>query len=276
STELFDDGLSNDGQANDGIWGSDSWISDFPEDHFKVNLITHDFDENTRHSLLWEPERFTTKGPISVVDFDTAGYISKFNAQRINLIVQNSGLSAKIQYIKVKISTKDPRIDHISTPTAGFPGLAAGAIDTLESSHIFNFASGYHPDSTIGNPVKFNAEIYSNNRLFWTDSIDVEIITDISSKHTRRIPRRFALEQNYPNPFNPVTKIIYQLAKTDKVKLTIFDTRGREIQTLVNKRQTAGQHEITFNAEHLSSGVYFYQLTTKTGYREARKMIVLK
>ncbi|KAA3614187.1 MAG: T9SS C-terminal target domain-containing protein [Calditrichaeota bacterium] len=88
--------------------------------------------------------------------------------------------------------------------------------------------------------------------------------------------KSFNLFQNYPNPFNPTTTISYQLKTKSNVQLTIYDISGREVKTLVNKRQTAGQHSVDFDASGLSSGIYFYRLSTSSGFVQNRKMVVLK
>lgn len=89
------------------------------------------------------------------------------------------------------------------------------------------------------------------------------------------IPAKFRLNQNYPNPFNPSTVISYQLPVNSAVTLKIYDVLGREIKTLVNERQTAGNHSIIFNAKNLPSGVYLYKLQAGT-YTETKKLTVLK
>jgi hypothetical protein len=76
------------------------------------------------------------------------------------------------------------------------------------------------------------------------------------------IPDKFELSQNYPNPFNPITNIKYQIIENGFVNLKIYDIVGREIATLVNKNQTAGTYETKFDASNISSGVYFYKLTS--------------
>jgi aminopeptidase N len=88
-------------------------------------------------------------------------------------------------------------------------------------------------------------------------------------------PSEYTLEQNYPNPFNPATTINYQLPQKDFVTIKVFNVLGKEIATLVNEEKDAGEHSITFNAENLNSGVYFYSM--KAGnYSSTRKMILLK
>lgn len=88
-------------------------------------------------------------------------------------------------------------------------------------------------------------------------------------------PIQFALEQNYPNPFNPSTVIRYQLSIASDVKLRIYDVLGREVTTLVNQRQSAGQYSVVFNAQSLSSGTYFYRLTAGE-FTSIKKMLFVK
>ena len=89
-------------------------------------------------------------------------------------------------------------------------------------------------------------------------------------------PNSFELSQNYPNPFNPTTVISYRLSSANKVTLKVYDILGREVATLADGVESAGQHSIVFNAGRLSSGVYFYSLTTSEGVRIAKKMILMK
>lgn len=87
----------------------------------------------------------------------------------------------------------------------------------------------------------------------------------------------FELYQNYPNPFNPETVIRWKLPADSKVNLKIYNVLGVEVQTLTNEYQTAGYHQIRFDAGFLSlpSGVYFYKLEAGN-FCEVKKMVVLK
>jgi hypothetical protein len=84
----------------------------------------------------------------------------------------------------------------------------------------------------------------------------------IVSNESELIPVKFALEQNYPNPFNPSTKIEFALPETGKAQIEVFNMLGQQVATLVNSQFSAGKHTITFNARGLTSGIYFYRLTT--------------
>ena len=87
--------------------------------------------------------------------------------------------------------------------------------------------------------------------------------------------KSFELSQNYPNPFNPSTKISWQVPVGSWQTLKIYDVLGNEVATLVDEYKPAGTYEMTWYAEGLPSGVYFYQLLTNE-FVETMKMILMK
>lgn len=89
------------------------------------------------------------------------------------------------------------------------------------------------------------------------------------------IPGALRLSQNYPNPFNPSTVIEYNLPDAGKVVLRVYDVLGREMATLVDRRESAGSYRVTFNAGQLPAGVYFYRLQS-AGKELVGKMMLLK
>lgn len=89
------------------------------------------------------------------------------------------------------------------------------------------------------------------------------------------LPTNFQLAQNYPNPFNPSTVISYSLDQPSKIAVKVYDTAGRVVANLVDMVQSAGNYELTFNAEHLPSGVYIYRLETPQGSL-AKKMTLIR
>lgn len=103
---------------------------------------------------------------------------------------------------------------------------------------------------------------------------DVQWTTGIQSTGT--MPNEFALFQNYPNPFNPRTMISYSLPQAGIVTLKVYDVMGREMIVLVhNERKAAGNHEVSFDATNLPSGVYFYKLQTES-FVETKRMLLIK
>ncbi|MBN1398284.1 MAG: T9SS type A sorting domain-containing protein, partial [Bacteroidetes bacterium] len=99
--------------------------------------------------------------------------------------------------------------------------------------------------------------------------------TATSVEEIKMVPDNFSLEQNYPNPFNPATQIGYNLDKSADVQLIVYDLLGREIVKLVDKRENAGRHTVTFNAKNLSSGIYYARLIAE-GKTQIRKMVLLR
>lgn len=89
------------------------------------------------------------------------------------------------------------------------------------------------------------------------------------------IPSEFKLHQNYPNPFNPSTNIKFDIPKSSKVKLSVYNTLGKEVAVLVNEELAAGQYNLAWNGAGQSSGVYYYRLETE-GFTEVRKMMLIK
>lgn len=92
-----------------------------------------------------------------------------------------------------------------------------------------------------------------------------EVITELS----------YDLLQNYPNPFNPATTITFTLEKRDHASLVVYNSIGQEVANLLNDQKEAGTYLVTWNAEGLSSGIYFCELST-TGFRKTIKLLYLK
>lgn len=110
--------------------------------------------------------------------------------------------------------------------------------------------------------------------------IDSGSTTGINDQNGGSIPYKYLLMQNYPNPFNPSTVIRYQLVSGNFVTIKVYDVLGREITTLVNGFQEAGDHLVSFNGR-VASGVYYYvikavSLNGKNNFVDTKKMILLK
>lgn len=89
------------------------------------------------------------------------------------------------------------------------------------------------------------------------------------------LPTAFELAQNYPNPFNPTTRITYSVPTQSRVVLEVVNVLGQRVETLVNDVQPAGQHEVTFDASRLATGMYLYRLTSPS-QTITRKMMLVK
>lgn len=96
----------------------------------------------------------------------------------------------------------------------------------------------------------------------------------------KEIPKTYELFPNYPNPFNMATEIKFQLPETSDITLSIFNTLGQEIKTLLAEKHPAGVYTVNWdgrnqNGEFVSSGIYFYRLKTNN-FIAIRKMVIIK
>jgi hypothetical protein len=85
----------------------------------------------------------------------------------------------------------------------------------------------------------------------------------------------YTLADAYPNPFNPSTSIRYSIPEAGLVTIKVYDVSGREVAELVNGRQEAGPHNVTFDGTHLSSGTYFYRMTA-ADFSMTKRIMLLK
>ncbi len=115
----------------------------------------------------------------------------------------------------------------------------------------------------------FTEEAMQVQTLDWFGAIVVGVEDDMN------LPSEFALSQNYPNPFNPSTKIAFSVPNQGNVTLKVYNLLGQEVATLLNEVRTAGVHEVSFNGINLSSGVYFYTLTSGD-FVSTKKMMLIK
>jgi hypothetical protein len=135
------------------------------------------------------------------------------------------------------------------------------------------------PDVKLWNNLIYNT--WQDNRTggtgfdIWANVLDWDNPDWIGDDELHQIPLEFVLHQNYPNPFNSSTKIKYELPRAEKVKIEVFNLLGQKIETLINKPLSAGIHEVEFNRQNLSSGIYLYKIDTRE-FKDVRKMILLK
>lgn len=109
---------------------------------------------------------------------------------------------------------------------------------------------------------------------------DAQFVMESSQNILDEIPSEFLLSQNYPNPFNPVTNMNFELPRSGRVLLTIYNVRGQEVKTLINENLNYGLHTASWQGidnmgRPVSSGVYFSELRSR-GVRKTRKMVFLK
>jgi hypothetical protein len=140
------------------------------------------------------------------------------------------------------------------------------------------FVSG---NGTVSSPVNYtytdkglNIGIY-NYRLKQIDFNGNYEYFNLSNEVNVGVPSQYNLSQNYPNPFNPTTRIDYQLPFDGNVSLKLFDVSGKEVMQLVNGQRSAGYYSLDINASSLSSGIYFYTISSND-FVSTKKLMLLK
>jgi photosystem II stability/assembly factor-like uncharacterized protein len=144
-----------------------------------------------------------------------------------------------------------------------------GSVLTNYATRSFTFRTS--PDSTLYTGVGSTAIINPPGMGIYEFTFTPVGINDPNSQ----LPNTFNLEQNYPNPFNPSTVISYSVPSQSFVTIKVYDLSGSEVKTLVSETRAAGNHQVTFTGDGLSSGVYLYKLSAGN-YTETKKMILIK
>ncbi|MCH9028403.1 MAG: T9SS type A sorting domain-containing protein [Bacteroidetes bacterium] len=154
-------------------------------------------------------------------------------------------------------------------PLELFPGATQANGDGQTNSFEFTLPSSWWVNGV--NELRF-VRLYSTG--YRIDSAFISLgTTDVQEEDN--IPNDFTLDQNYPNPFNPTTNISFSLPVDSKVRLSVYNLLGEKIAELVNDEFSAGTHTFSFNADGLTSGIYFYRLEAGT-FLATRKMILLR
>jgi hypothetical protein len=131
----------------------------------------------------------------------------------------------------------------------------------------------------VGQIIFIRFRLYSdasNQGAGWfIDRLEVQQGAPVANEAAADLPTEFALHANYPNPFNPSTSISFSLPKRTEVRLRIFDTNGRAVETIASGDFAAGHHTVSWDAIDLASGMYFYQLEAGS-FVQTRKMLLVK
>lgn len=146
---------------------------------------------------------------------------------------------------------------------------------------VVDIKSGYPTNHAINRLIKLDEDVIlvlGQRGLYrWRMGGDGDWVS-IPRQETanlRETPSGTQLGQNYPNPFNPVTHIPFTLTENAMVSLEIFNVLGQRVAVLINNEMTtAGRHQVRFEADRLTSGVYIYRLKTGTTYQTGKMMLI--
>ncbi len=120
--------------------------------------------------------------------------------------------------------------------------------------------------------------VFLGNYQYRLKQIDTDgsfIYSKIIEVEFGKIPTEYVLKQNYPTPFNPTTVISYAIPTNSFVSVKVYDLLGNLIATLVNCNQEAGIYMVSFTANKLSNGIYFYRISVND-FLATKKMLLIK
>jgi hypothetical protein len=224
----------------------------------------------------------STRG-VTLFDYDKNGlpdlYLANLSALAPNVLYKHTDVTNNWLTVSVKgtQSNRDGIGTRITVVANGIRQTrevngASGFASQNSLTQFFGLANASTIDSLI---VKFPSDrIYKVNNIAANQNLLIdESITSVED--TKTLPTDFQLLQNYPNPFNPNTIINYQLPSSNHVILKVYNLIGQEVATIVNEFKKAGSYNVHWNANGLSSGIYFYKMTAGS-YTSIKKMLLLR
>lgn len=188
-----------------------------------------------------------------------------------NCVLMGSVYSDKDIRIKMADNIKKGLPVHLATVDESWSTGHNVVCDGYNTDDFFrlNFGWGGSADGWYSLPEGFPYSL----TVFEGIVADINMPTVIEDHPV--IASGFELYQNYPNPFNPATEINFNLAEDAIVKLSVYNTNGQLLRTLLDGKTEKGYHSVSFDASELNSGMYLYSLVTN-GNVQTRKMIMLK
>lgn len=212
----------------------------WPGDVYKVKVFADDAGMPSDSWLLIEP-------PVTAIEgWNTFKVIDPLTATGSGIVINEGSV-----WIGVKGATPGAYPAWLAADTDSYSGMA-----TMQApGGGWTSIAGY----LRGNPMI---------RGYFDIDIDTTAVTDV-------VPAKYELAQNYPNPFNPVTTIRFELEKSGMTTVDVFDITGRHVRTLLNGNVETGAYDLRFDASALSSGIYFYRLTSGD-FTAIKKMSLVK
>ena len=185
------------------------------------------------------------------------------------------------QVVNAGFNIKVVALDAFGNEATGFTDTAtlSDLTGTITPTTTDNFVAGVLASQSVTITDAQTADsitVTAGSATGSSSSFDVTVGTSVADGTGLHAPvTDYVLNQNYPNPFNPTTNISYALVQAGTVKLSVFDTRGRLVQELVNTAQQAGRYTVNFDAGNVPSGIYFYKLQAGS-FSSMKKMILIR
>lgn len=253
-----------------GSWhkyGFDLSAFDNLDIYFAINYHIQDGGPGGQHSdFVWIDHFIITGDPATINNRPTKfpllapenGAVLSSNSIRFKWNASTDSDSMDTLRYELKILDKFPNI------------VLSGILDTVL---VFYWPNDLLTDETYRwtvNVTDGKSNVASPDTFLFKTPTTVGV-----NDHLDQIPQHLVLEQNYPNPFNAETTIKFALSQQSKVTLKLFDILGREVAPLVDEELHAGEHNVVFDAQHLTSGIYFYHIRAGE-FSRIRKLAILK
>ena len=254
---------------------------------------TLDYDENTNHDMGW------------MVDIGSHEY----TGVRVWKSIPGTGEYLFGGQVRAKVNVTSPgtlsEIDIVVHPGESHPNATASVqrwyqANSTGDGAVFDITVSYK-DSELNGEIETDLKLWHWDGSFWdgprsaSDTSTIEnwltvtgetafndwVLSDADSSaalpviNNTVVSRSYTLYQNYPNPFNPITTIEFDLPKSTKVTLKIFNVLGEEVATLLSSDMLSGHHSEQWDARNYPSGIYYYQIQAGD-FQEAKKMILMK
>lgn len=154
-----------------------------------------------------------------------------------------------------------------SSDFATLPGGFVPGHGTTNTPQVYQFVD------TDPRPSAFYRlkQIDLDGSTWFSEPVFVSVMTSVQNNGA---PRTFLVHQNYPNPFNPSTMLEYEIPSAGRVHVEVFNTLGERIAVVVDKVQEAGKYRVTFDANGIPSGVYFYRITAGASTATGRMILM--
>jgi hypothetical protein len=255
---------------NGNTWDPEQKLTSSNINAFNCDITS--FDNNIH--ITWEDHRTGPSGEIFYIrstnfgaDWSAETRLT-FNAAEINLNGPSiTSFQEKVHLTWPDRRNPDPEIFYLRSIDNGDNWESEELLSSLPVTSWFSKVSAFEGNVFVvwsDDPFGAAEEIIFK-RFMSPTSVDNEI----------NLPQEFRLEQNYPNPLNPNTKIKYSIPELSFVTLKVYDVLGNDIETLVSEEKQTGTYEITWYAENLPSGIYFYRIQAGN-FIETKKMILMK
>jgi len=214
-------------------------------------------------------------GSINVIDVVSIVYILlDGNLARTSDYISNAPSSVELIKGTETLSYRTDKDDLI-----GFELTLSHGDDFSITLNEGSFASNY---STLGNQTKVVIIMENGSELFSTvggydiEEVLVGVVTgELFNVTIIDVPTEFTLSQAYPNPFNPTTTINFAIPADTQVSIAVYNLQGREVVSLASGSYDAGYHQVIWNADTHSSGVYFVKMIAG-GYVNTQKLMLVK